>query len=128
MTKKEIEQQLEQYREALKAMDADKWLGHYAEDATVEDPVGGPVFAGRDQLQKFFTGVQKNFKQLHIKPELTVILPPETAIKGSVTGITVKDVEVSFTLIATYKFRDDGRIVQMRAFWDPEELGKQLKS
>jgi len=127
MTKKEIEQQLEQYREALKTMDADKWLSHYAEDATVEDPVGGPVFSGRDQLQKFFKGVQKNFKQLHIKPELTIIVPPEAAIKGSVTGITVKDIEVSFTLIATYKFDDEGRVVQMRAFWDPEELGKQLK-
>lgn len=125
MKKQEIEARLAEYREALETMETDRWVGQYAENATVEDPVGGPVHSGHDQLRTFFEGVRKNFKLLTIQPELTVIAPPEAAIKATVSGTTTKDFELKFSLISTYKFRDDGKVLQMRAFWDPSELGKK---
>lgn len=128
MKKAEIEERLKQYRDSLRTMEADRWIGEYAEDATVEDPVGGPVHAGHEQMRKFFSGVQKGFKLLDIQPEMTVITPPEAAVRARVRAVTVTDRELFFDLIATYKLREDGKFVQMRAYWDAGELAKKLKS
>ena len=127
MNRKDIERRLAEYIEALKSMETDQWVGQYSETATVEDPVSGPVHTGPDQLRAFFEGVRKNFRLLQIKPEMTVILPPEAAVKAEVFGITKTGVELTFDLIATYKFAEDGKVQQMRAFWDPVALAKKLK-
>jgi steroid Delta-isomerase len=128
MKKAEIEERLKQYRDSLRTMETDRWIGEYAEDATVEDPVGGPVHAGHEQMRAFFNGVRKGFKLLDIQPEMTVIAPPEAAVRARVRGVTTNDRELFFDLIATYKLREDGKFVQMRAYWDAGELAKKLKS
>lgn len=128
MKKEQVEERLQQYWDSLRTMEPDRWIGEYAENGAVEDPVGGPVHQGHEQLRAFFAGVRKGFKLLDIQPEMTIIVPPEAAVKARVRAITVKGRELFFDLIATYKLREDGKFVQMRAFWDAADLARKLKS
>jgi steroid delta-isomerase len=118
MEKKDIEKWLKEYRDAIRSMETDRWVGKFAEDATVEDPVGGPVHTGHDQLRAFFDGVRKHSKLLDMQPEFTVIAPPEAVIKFSVTNFTHSNAKIKFGGIGYYKFREDGKLIQMRAFWE----------
>ncbi|MBI5895805.1 MAG: nuclear transport factor 2 family protein [Desulfobacterales bacterium] len=124
MNKKDIEGWLEDYRNAIRSMDTERWVGRFAEDATVEDPVGGPVHKGREQLVKFFNGVKKFSKLLDMRAEFTVITPPEAVVKFAVCNTTQKGFEVKFEGVGHYKFNEDGKMIKMRAFWDPASLGK----
>ena len=124
MNKKDIEGWLEAYRETIRSMDTDRWVAHYAEDGTAEDPVGGPVHKGPEALTQFFDGVKKISKRLDMQPQLTVVSPPEAVVKWTVTNTTVKGFDLTFEGIGYYKFNEDGKLVQMRAFWDPEKIGK----
>lgn len=121
MDKKQIEQWLEEYRDAIRSMDTETWVGKYAEDATVEDPVGGPVHKGHEQLANFFNGVKKISKQIVMEPQFSVIAPPEAVVKFVATNTTQKGFDISFDGVGYYKFGEDGKLIQMRAFWD---LGK----
>jgi steroid delta-isomerase len=118
MDKKDIEKWLEEYRDAIRSMDTETWVGKFAEDATAEDPVGGPVHKGHERLRAFFGGVRKYSKLLDMQPEFTVVAPPEAVVKWTVTNTTVKDAKIKFGGIGYYKFREDGKLLQMRAFWD----------
>jgi steroid Delta-isomerase len=127
MTKAEIEVRLQEYMEALRSMETERWVGQYDENGTAEDPVGGPVIKGRENLTAFFNGVKKNVKLLDLKPELIIIAPPEAAIRWKTRGVMQSGQEAFFNGISLYKFADDGKLLQMRAFWDPREMAQQLK-
>lgn len=47
---------IEQYCARFSAGDRDGWLALWAEDATMEDPVGSPVKHGRDAIAEFYDG------------------------------------------------------------------------
>lgn len=129
MDKQDIEERLKQYADSLRSMDTDRWLAEYAEDASVEDPVGTPAMVGHEQLRVFFDGLRENIEVLDMKPEVTIIIPPEAALKSTVTATAVNGSKADFELINTFKFREeDGKVVEMRAFWDAEKLAKALKA
>lgn len=124
MKKNEIEKRLSEYRESVKSMETERWVNEYAEDAEVEDPVGGPIHSGHEQLTTFFNNVRKGIKQLVIEPEVTIITPPEAAVKGTATALMKDGAKWSFPLISTYKFKEDGKIIKMRAYWDQKNWQK----
>ncbi len=127
MTKAEIEVRLKEYIDSLRSMEPERFANEYAEEGTAEDPVGGPVVRGRDNLVAFLKQVKKGMKLLDLTPEMTIIAPPEAAVKWKTRGVTQGDKEAFFNGITLFKFAEDGKILQMRAFWDPKEVAKQLK-
>ncbi|MFB3813384.1 MAG: nuclear transport factor 2 family protein [Terriglobales bacterium] len=128
MKKSDIERRLAEYRDALRSMQTDAWVSQFAEDGSVEDPVGMPAHRGHEALRTFFDGVRKNFKLLDLTPELVVVAPPEAVVKWSTRGVTAAGAEITFQGVSTYTFREDGKVQQMRAFWDVNELGRLLKA
>ena len=60
MTQEEIKQRVVNYYTAVRSMDPDAWASNFAEEGTLEDPVGSPVISGgRQVLNQFFTDVVK---------------------------------------------------------------------
>ncbi len=128
MTKAEIEARINQYYDTLRTMETERWVAEYAPSGTIEDPVGGPVVAGHERLTSFFNNiVKKNMKLLDLKPELIIIAPPEAVVRWTTRGVTQAGKEACFNGISLFKFSEDGKVLQMRAFWDPEELTRQTK-
>jgi steroid Delta-isomerase len=116
MTKKEIEKRLEEYRESLRSMETERWVSEFAEDARIEDPVGRPPIIGRDQLRIYFNKIKEKVRLLDMTPEFTVVSPPEAVVKFTGQAISKDESKVNTEGISTYKFRDDGKLLEMRAF------------
>ena len=108
------------YAESFNRGDLDGILSIFAEDATVEDPVGTPLKRGHEELRAFFgVGVQMGAR-LHLDGPVRcaadhaafpfhVILEWE----GRTQRIDVIDV---------FRFGEDGKVAEMRAFFGPQNM------
>jgi steroid Delta-isomerase len=92
----------------------------YAEDATLEDPVGGgEVHIGREAIRGFYKatdGVDVETELLSIR-----VGGHEAAF---VFAITVKMGEGGMRIepIEVMTFNDDGKITSMKAYWGPQDV------
>lgn len=121
MTRDEIEQRLEEYRAALRSMDPNRWVGMLAEDAEVQDAVGGPVHRGEEQIRAFFTSVKQRWKRLDMTPHATYVTPPSAAaVLWSPHSVQQDGPDQNRQGISTYDFREDGKLSRMMAYWSTE--------
>jgi len=93
-------------------------LSLYAENGSVEDPVGSEVLSGKARLREFYSGA------VVIDLSLTRTGPVRVAgqeaafpfqLLMEVDGATMKT-----DIIDVFRFDKAGKIVQMRAFWGPD--------
>jgi len=104
----------ERYPEMVTKGDVEGIVALYAEDATIEDPIGAPLHRGTAAIRKFYeaaagTVTMKRVGPVHVAGReaatpLRVLIGPEG--KQQVLDI-----------ISAMVFRDDGKIASMRAFW-----------
>ena len=131
-----MKQAVQAYFDNFNAQDAEAIANLYADDATVEDPVGTPHKNGKDEILAFYKTAVKN--------GATLSQQGQTRIAGNVAafafGVTVggagmtdvdKAVDVdlppgSMTIhvIDTFTFNEDGKVTEMRAFWGPTNIEK----
>lgn len=111
---------VEAYIAAYGRGDLDGVVGVFADDATAEDPVGSQPLVGKPAIRDFMAvGIAMGAK-------LTLEGPIRCAsdyaafpffvtldIAGQATRIDVIDI---------FKFDDDGKVVEMRAFFGPENM------
>jgi steroid delta-isomerase len=105
------------YWDVLRSMDTDRWVDLYTDDATVEDPVGGPVFQGKAELRRFFDGLKRGVHLLDLSPEKIVFAPPHAAVHFATRVVPRRGPEFVLRGIVTYVFEASGKVTQMRAYW-----------
>lgn len=88
----------------------------YADDATVEDPVGTDVRRGREAILEFYGGLEglEASTTLH-----QVKIAAGEAVFAFELVTKVGDKSYTVSPIDHMVFDDEGRITAMRAFWDP---------
>ncbi|WP_372369761.1 nuclear transport factor 2 family protein [Candidatus Uabimicrobium sp. HlEnr_7] len=116
-----------QYFAAICEGDVETWVNLFAENAVSHDPVGMPSYKGHEQLQKFFLGISKAFQKVSFAEENVYICGKDVAVKWNASGIGHNGVEVSFSGIDTFSMNDDGKIVELKAYWDLKATMAQLK-
>ena len=92
----------------------------YAEDATLEDPVGGgEVHIGREAI----TGFYKMTEAVSLKTELLTLRTGGNEAAFAF-AITVGEGEGSMRIepIEVMHFNNDGQITAMKAYWGPENV------
>jgi steroid Delta-isomerase len=101
---------------------ADDIADLYADDATVEDPVGGEVHIGREAIRGFYSGLAN----VNAEPEMFTLraLGREAAWFWALT-VDVGGNRMRIEIISTMTFNDEGKIASMKAYWTPENI-KQL--
>jgi len=113
---------VERYCAAFTARDRDAYVGLFAEDAWIEDPVGSPRREGREGIGGFFdesTGLAEAIELRQTGPvrvaagEVAFPMQARPEIGGTTYCVDIIDVMT---------FDDAGRIATMRAFWDPAEM------
>jgi len=113
---------VERYCAAFTARDRDAYVGLFAEDAWIEDPVGSPRREGRKGIGGFFdesTGLAEAIELRQTGPvrvaagEVAFPMQARPEIGGTTYCVDIIDVMT---------FDDAGRIATMRAFWDPAEM------
>lgn len=92
----------------------------FAEDATVEDPVGSPAHVGRDAILAFYTQSMATGAKLKLEGPVRVCLPYAAFSFSVHLHWEGKDQRVD--VIDTFKFNDDGKVVEMRAYFGPTNM------
>lgn len=124
------------YFDCFNAQDADGIIALYADDATVEDPVGTPAKNGIDEIRAFYEMAVKNGAKLKLQGQ-TRIAGNSAAFSFGVfvggAGMTDVDSAVDVELpagsmtihvIDIFEFNDEGKVTSMRAFWGPTNIEK----
>jgi steroid Delta-isomerase len=113
---------IDRYVEVFSTGDKDGYLGLFAPDATVEDPVGSAVCRGPVEIAGFWDGVRG------LTPTITLQLVGAPRVAASEAAFAMQalpelgDTKMVVDIIDVMSFDDDGRITSLRAFWDMAEM------
>ncbi len=108
------------YIAAFEAGSADAVIALFAQDATVEDPLGTPIKRGHAEIRDFYATSMATGAKLTLEgaPRFAadyVAFPFTVTLEwGGQTSV----IEV----IDTFRLNDDGKIIEMRAYWGPENM------
>ena len=108
------------YINALNAGDIDAIVALYAEDATVEDPVGSPAQRGLEQIRTFYTASLQMQLQVALEGPIRAVAN-EAAFAFSVS-LVMDGKRITIRPIDVMRFDDAGRITSMRAFFGPDNI------
>lgn len=89
----------------------------FADDATVEDPIGTPIRRGKAEIREFYTYSTSTGARLELLGD------PRCAGDSVAFAFAVKleheGQRSVIEVIDTFRFDDAGKVVEMRAFWGP---------
>lgn len=92
----------------------------FADDATIEDPVGTPLKRGKAEILEFYTGAMATGTKLELLGD------PRCAADHVAFPFAVKlewgGQTSTIEVIDTFRFNDAGKIAEMRAFWGPGNM------
>ncbi|KAA0095496.1 steroid delta-isomerase [Mycolicibacterium sp. P1-18] len=115
-----IKQNVNRYLELVGEAKCDEIADLYADDATVEDPVGGEVHIGRQAILGFYKGA------LGAKGETEIItlraLGHEAAWLWGLTLDLGESGRMRLEILSVMAFDDEGKITAMKAYWGPENI------
>jgi steroid Delta-isomerase len=113
---------------AVEAGDRDGWLSLFAPDAIVEDPIGPSMFdpdgrghRGAEAIAAFYdTVVSSGRVQFSIRESYAG--GSECANVGTITTTLADGTRAIVEGVYTYRVDDAGRIVALRAYWEPDRM------
>ena len=100
-----------QYVEAFDKQDMNIIRAIYADDATVEDPVGSGVRVGIKSICEFYEN------GLNAGVKLTLTGEPRCAGNAVAFPFQVRMPGMVIDIIDVFEFNDSGRIKSMKAYW-----------
>ena len=125
ISQQQMKQAMQAYIDAFNTVNPDAIVALYAEDATVEDPVGSPVKSGRKAIAEFYAFAIKSGAKLKLAA-------PIRGSHGNSAAMAF-DVELNMPqgdktaravirVIDVMTFNDEGKFSSMRAFWGPSDM------
>lgn len=100
---------------------ADDLAGFYADDATLEDPVGGEVHIGTNAIRGFYSaivGMERECELVTLR-----VSGNEAAFHFRLTvGGGSGGAKMLIEPIETMVFDDSGKVTAMKAYWSPADV------
>lgn len=114
-----IESVVRRYLDAVATGTADDIVALFADDATVEDPVGGEVHIGRHAIHGFY----KNIESLPRQTELITlrVAGHEAAFLFAIT-VGPEGGRMRIEPIDVMVFDGEGKVASMKAYWSPADV------
>ncbi len=113
---------VDQYCATFTAGDQDGYVGLYADDAWIEDPVGTPRHEGRDAIGAFFAMSRSLAEVIELRLTGPVRVAAGEAAFPMQARPQIGDTTYAVDIIDVMTFDDEGKITTMRAFWDAGEM------
>jgi len=107
---------VDKYVEAFDKADIEIIKEIYAEDATVEDPVGTDLLLGIDAICVFYEGA------LSAGAKLALTGTPRCAGNAVAFPFQVSMPGMIIDVVDVFEFNDQGKVASMKAYWGPENL------
>jgi steroid delta-isomerase len=114
-----IREVVERYVALVASGTAEEIAELYADDATLEDPVGSGVLTGREDILGFYRAIEALDQQAEMIT--TRVVGGEAAFCFRLVT-DVGDATYTVAPIDVMTFDDDGRITSMRAFWGDQDM------
>jgi steroid Delta-isomerase len=108
------------YVAAFEAGNADAVADLYAENATVEDPIGSPIHSGREAIRAFYAQSMQTGAKL--KLEGPVRLAGDYAVFPFSVNLFYEGSHKRIDVIDTFRFNEANEVIEMRAFWGPTNM------
>jgi steroid delta-isomerase len=108
------------YVAAFEASDPEAVVALFAADATVEDPVGSPPHVGAEAIRAFYTASMQTGARLRLDGPVRICGPYAAFAFSVLLHWEGKDQRVD--VIDTFRFNDDDKIVEMRAYFGPTNM------
>lgn len=108
------------YVEAFDKSDAEMAADIFANDATVEDPIGSPLKEGREAILDFYTGAMASGAKLILQEPVRV--GADHAAFAFQVQMEMNGNAMTIDVIDTFRFDDNGKVTQMKAFWGPGNM------
>lgn len=117
-THQEIQKVVDAYVETFEVGDPEIAVSLYAEDANIQDPIGTDTLQGIEAIRAFYT------MAVGLKVKVKMRGPVRSSGNHAAFPFSIvrKDDGVQFDVIDTFKFNDEGKIVEMRAYWSEANL------
>ena len=110
----------DRYPELLNKGDVEGIVELYAEDASIEDPIGSDLHRGRDSIRVFYQ------RAAAARATMRRTGPVRVAGHEAATPVVVlmgpEDQRSALDLISVMSFDEDGKIASMRAFWSMDAI------
>ncbi len=121
-TPEEIRATVERYTQVFSAGDKEGYVGLFADDASLEDPVGQGVHTGREAISAFWDQTRQMTAEIELRITGPVrVAGHEAAFPGEARPLLGED-RMMVPIVDTLSFDDDGKITALRAFWDFADL------
>jgi steroid delta-isomerase len=110
------------YMAAMSVGDRNTWVGCFAPDATLEDPVGADVLTGTDAIGEFFDNAHAMADAISMEATGPARVAAGEAAFPFRILTTLGDSRFTMPVVDVMSFDDEGRITSMRAFWDMADM------
>jgi steroid delta-isomerase len=113
---------IDAYLAAFSRSDREGWLACFADGAWIEDPVGTPRREGKDAIGEFWDETFAMPDSVELRPlGLRVVVGPEATFTMQARPV-LGGATYALDVIDHMTFDDEGRIITMRAFFDPASM------
>lgn len=112
---------MQAYIDAFNAGDADAIAALYADDATVEDPVGSEVKQGREAITAFYRMAVETGARLSLAAPVRASHSNAAAMAFDV-HLTMPEGQSVIRVIDVMTFDEAGRFQSMQAYWGPSDM------
>ena len=114
-----IRQVYDRYPELVSKGDLDAIVALYADDATIEDPIGSDLHRGRDGVRAFYAASVGSVVMKRTGP---VRVAGNEAATPLVALIGPEGQQQALDIISVMRFDDDGKVTSMRAYWSMDAM------
>lgn len=121
VTEQQMKQAMQAYIDAFNRVDAAGIVALYADDATIEDPVGSPVMQGRAAIETFYTAAIATGAKLKLAAPIRGSHGNSAAMAFDVE-LQMPQGPALIRVIDVMSFDAAGRFASMRAFWGPGDM------
>ena len=126
MSTDDLQRLTARYYQVIRMSDVDGFVGLFAADGIMHDPVGAPAHVGHDGIRAFLTSILGLSEQLDIVPVETVCDQHRAAVTWSALALGKNGSHTEFGGIDVFTFNQDLQIVSLYAFWDATPLMNAL--
>jgi steroid delta-isomerase len=117
---------MQEYIDAFNRVDTAGVVALYADDATVEDPVGSPIKSGKAAITEFYTMAMKTGAKLALAAPIRGSHGNSAAMAFDVQ-LNMPQGRAVIRVIDVMTFNDAGKFSSMRAYWGSSDM-ELLKS
>lgn len=117
---KAMEAAVHEYVAAFDAGAPERVAALFAEGATVEDPVGTPPHVGKEAILAFYAASMQTGAKLKLDGPVRICGP--YAAFAFTVHLHWEGRDQRVEVIDTFRFDDDGKVIEMRAFFGPTNM------